>query len=82
MNVLVDRGADLRVAGVLSAAGRPLSDSAQLESAAAALGVETPASREVAVNELGVLAYRAEDPKCFGSAETHSLLRRVRLHTP
>lgn len=61
---------------------RLLRDSAQCESAAAALGVETPASLEVAVNELGVLAYRAEDSKCVGRAERHGLLRRVRLHRP
>jgi hypothetical protein len=59
---------------------RTLRDSTQCESAAAALGVETPASLEVAVNELGVLAYRAEDSKCVGRAERHGLLRRVRLH--
>ena len=61
---------------------RPLRDSAQCESGAAALGVETPASLEVAVNELGVLAYRAVDSKCVGRAERHGLLRRVRLHGP
>jgi hypothetical protein len=61
---------------------RPLRDSAQCESAAAALGVETPASLEVAVNELGVLAYRAEDSKCVGRAEKGGLLRRVQLHKP
>jgi hypothetical protein len=61
---------------------RPLRDSAQCESATAAVGVETPASLEVAVNELGVLAYRAEDSKCVGRAERHGLPRRVRFHKP
>ena len=60
----------------------PLCDSAQCESAAAAIGVETPAILEVAVSELGVLAYRAEDSKCIGRAERHGLLRRVRLPGP
>ena len=60
----------------------PLLDGGRCEAAAATLGVETPASLEVAVNELGVLACRAEDSKCVGRAERRDLLRKVRLHRP
>ena len=55
---------------------------AQCESAAAALGVETPASLVVAVNELRVLAHRAEDSTRVGGAAKHHLLGRGRLHGP
>ena len=61
---------------------RPLRYGAQCESAAAALRVETPASLEVAVNELRVPAHRAEDSTRVGRAEKHGLLRRGRLHRP
>ena len=51
-----------------------LRDGAQGESAAVTLGVETPASLEVAVNELRVLAHRAEDSARVGRAKKHGLL--------
>jgi hypothetical protein len=59
---------------------RPLLDGAQCEPAAATLGVETPASLDVAVNELRVLARRAKDATRVGGAEKDGLLGRGRLH--
>lgn len=59
----------------------PLRDAAQRESAAAALGVETPASLEVAVNELPMPAHRAKDSTPI-RAEKQSLLGGGRLHRP
>ena len=60
----------------------PLRAGAQCESAAAALGVETQASLVVAVNELRVLAHRADDSTRVGGAAKHDLLIRGRLHGP
>jgi hypothetical protein len=60
----------------------PQRTGAQCESAAAAHGVETPASLVVAVNELRVLAHRAEDSTRVVGAAKHDLLIRGRLHGP
>jgi hypothetical protein len=52
----------------------------QRESAAGALGVEAPARLEVAVDELRVLARRAEDATRVRGAGEDGLLGRGSLH--
>ena len=52
----------------------------QRESATAALGVEAPARLEVAVDELRVLALRAEDATRVRGAGEDGLLGRGSLH--
>lgn len=49
---------------------------------AVALRVETSAGLTVHVNELRVLAHRAEDPTGVDGAEKHGVLGQGRLHDP